>query len=252
VEGAGSRRGRRYRFGENESRNRKDRRRNDEETGRGAREAGHGATSPARVPPAIRRIERALPQATINAIRHPTYAWRVEALGEADFRSVLEFLEVAGEVNSVDPFPQPMLAALRRLIPADFVSYGEFDLEGPGWRVARVPWEGVPRGAMTLDIRQAHLQFTHQIPHPPWAPFAGRAVRWSDLLSRPKLYRGRAVYRARHDPEASGQRVREARRWKSRRRGRTRIPHAVNLMTTFPCACPSPRYRNASAISLSS
>ncbi|MDP9260682.1 MAG: hypothetical protein M3O89_01780, partial [Actinomycetota bacterium] len=81
------------------------------------------------------------------------------------------------------------LAALRRLIPADVVSYGEFDLEGPGWRVAGVPWEGVPRVAMTPDIRQAHLQFTHQIPHPPWAPFAGRAVRWSDLISRPKLLR---------------------------------------------------------------
>ena len=130
-----------------------------------------------------------MPQATITAIRHPTYAWRVGALGEADFRSVLEFLEVAGEVDGVDPFPQPVLAALRRLIPADVVSYGDFDLEGPGWRVARVPWEGVPRGAMTPDIRQAHVQFTHQIPHPPWAPFAGRAVRWSDLLSRPKLLR---------------------------------------------------------------
>ena len=28
------------------------------------------------------------------------------------------------------------------------------------------------------------MRFTHQMPHPPWAPLAGHAVRWSDLLTR--------------------------------------------------------------------
>jgi len=111
----------------------------------------------------------------------------VEALGAADYRGVLEFLEVAGEVDGVDPFPEPVLAALRRLIPADIVSYGELDREGRGWR-AGVRWQGVPLADLTPGICEAHLRFTHQMPHPPWAPVAGRAVRWSDLLSRRRLH----------------------------------------------------------------
>jgi DNA-binding CsgD family transcriptional regulator len=112
----------------------------------------------------------------------------VGALGETDFRSVLEFLEVAGEVDGVDPFPEAVLAALRRLIPADVVSYGAFDCECAGWR-AGVNWQGVPRADVTPGIHEAHLRLTHQKPHPPWAPAAGRAVRWSDLLSRRRLQR---------------------------------------------------------------
>lgn len=101
---------------------------------------------------------------------------------------MLGFLEVAGEVDGVDPFPEPVLAAFRRLIPADFVSYGELDRRGAGWR-AGVRWEGVrPVSGVTPGIRDAYLRFTHQLPHPPWAPIAGQAVRWSDLLSRRKLH----------------------------------------------------------------
>jgi DNA-binding CsgD family transcriptional regulator len=113
----------------------------------------------------------------------------VEALSAADLRGVLGFLEVAGEVDGVDPFPKPVLAALRRLIPADFVSYGELDREGADWR-ADVRWEGVrPLSGVTSDIHEAQMRFRHQVPHSPWAPTAGRAVRWSDLLSRRSLHR---------------------------------------------------------------
>jgi DNA-binding CsgD family transcriptional regulator len=114
--------------------------------------------------------------------------WSMGALGAADFRGMLEFLEVAGEVDGVDPFPEPVLAALRRLIPADIVSYGELDRDSPGRR-AGVRWQGVPRADVTPDICEAHLRFTYQKPHPPWATAAGRAVRWSDLLSRRQLHR---------------------------------------------------------------
>ena len=110
------------------------------------------------------------------------------ALAAADVRGVLEFLEVAGNVDGVDPFPDAVLATLRRLIPADIISYGAFDPEGPGWR-AGVRWQGVEPGAsLTPGICEAHLRFTHQLPNPPWAPAAGGAVRWSDLLSRRRLH----------------------------------------------------------------
>lgn len=108
-------------------------------------------------------------------------------LRAADYRGVLGFLEVAGEVDEVDPFPEPVLAALLRLIPADIVSYGDFDREGTGWR-AGVRWQGVPPASLTPDICEAHSRLTHQKPHPPWAPIAGRAVRWSDLMSRRRLH----------------------------------------------------------------
>jgi hypothetical protein len=37
----------------------------------------------------------------------------VGAHGTADVRGVLEFLEVACEVDGIDPFPDPVLAGLR-------------------------------------------------------------------------------------------------------------------------------------------
>ena len=111
------------------------------------------------------------------------------ALGNADVRGVLEFLDVACEVDGIDPFPNPVLAALRRLIPADVVSYGDYDPDGAGWRQPRVRWQGVAPGDLTPGIRAAHLRLTHQMPHPPWAKGAGRAVRWSDLQPRRRLQR---------------------------------------------------------------
>lgn len=111
----------------------------------------------------------------------------MEALSAADLRDVLGFLEVAGEVDGVDPFPESVLAALLRLIPAVSVSYGDFDREGNGWR-SGVRWQGVLLADMTSDIQEAYLRFTDQMPHPPRAPLAGHAVRWSDLLSRRRLH----------------------------------------------------------------
>ena len=111
------------------------------------------------------------------------------ALGTAELRGVLKFLEVACEVDGIDPFPDSVLAALQRLIPAEIVSYGDFDREGAGWRQPGVHWHGVPQGDLSPGIREAHLSLTHQMPHPPWAQNAGRAVRWSDLLSRRRLHR---------------------------------------------------------------
>jgi DNA-binding CsgD family transcriptional regulator len=113
----------------------------------------------------------------------------VGTLGTAEVRGVLEFLEVACEVDGIDPFPDPVLAALQRLIPAEVVSYGDYNREGAGWRQPGARWHGVPNGDLTPDIREAHLGLTHQLPHPPWARSAGRAVRWSDLLSRRSLQR---------------------------------------------------------------
>jgi DNA-binding CsgD family transcriptional regulator len=113
----------------------------------------------------------------------------VGTLGTAEVRGVLEFLEVACEVEGSDPFPDSVLAALQRLIPAEIVSYGDYDREGAGWRRPGVHWQGVPQGDLTPGIREAHLSLTHQMPHPPWARNAGRAVRWSDLLSRRRLQR---------------------------------------------------------------
>jgi DNA-binding CsgD family transcriptional regulator len=117
----------------------------------------------------------------------------VVVLGTADVRGVLEFLEVACEVDGSDPFPDLVLAALQRLIPADVVSYGDYNRGGAGWRQPGVHWHGVPQGDVTTGIREAHLRLTHQKPHPPWVRHAGRAVRWSDLLSRRQL-QGLDVY----------------------------------------------------------
>ncbi len=111
----------------------------------------------------------------------------MEALSAADLRGVLGFLEVAGEVDGVDPFPESVLAALLGVIPADVVSYGDYDRGGTGWR-SGVRWQGTVLADLTPDICEAHLRFTDQMPHPPWTPLAGHAVRWSDLLTRRRLH----------------------------------------------------------------
>jgi hypothetical protein len=53
-------------------------------------------------------------------------------LSTSDYRNVLEVLREAGEVEGPVPFPQPVLEALRRLVPCDVVTYHErIDCLGP-------------------------------------------------------------------------------------------------------------------------
>src|SRR5262249_56672607 len=102
-------------------------------------------------------------------------------------RVILDFVHAAGEIEGSDPFPEPVLARLRELVPCDTVSYGDFDRdfdrEGHVWRTG-VRSSGDPRAPVTPAVVEAHARLAYQYPYRPWSPEARRALRWSDLLSR--------------------------------------------------------------------
>jgi DNA-binding CsgD family transcriptional regulator len=110
----------------------------------------------------------------------------VVCLSDSDYGAILEFLHLAGANGGPDPFPEQLLAELRRLIPCDVVSYGDFDPDRRGWRCAP-RWVGEPRAPVTASIGEAFQALRDQYPH---APFdATPLLRWSDRLSRRALRR---------------------------------------------------------------
>ena len=108
------------------------------------------------------------------------------SLSASDYRCVLEFLHLAGEEHGPDPFPEGVLTELRRLVPCDVVSYGDYDADGRAWRCAP-RWVGEPRAPLTEAIREATCAFRSQIPHTPRDDLP--VLRWSDRYSRRALRR---------------------------------------------------------------
>ena len=104
----------------------------------------------------------------------------------SDYRGMVELLSVALEADGPDPFPEPVLHELRRLIPCDTVSYHEWAFDG-GLHFS-VSSDDV--GAV-LDTWQAYEAFHHQDPLP--AGFGdesaiahvprAQALMFSDVLS---------------------------------------------------------------------
>jgi len=94
---------------------------------------------------------------------------------------MLEVVCVAAENDSLDPFPEPILVQLRRLIPCDVVSYGDFDPNRRGWR-STPRWVGEPHAPVTNEIREAFHALRDQYPHAPSDP--APLLRWSDRLSK--------------------------------------------------------------------
>lgn len=115
----------------------------------------------------------------------------------ADLDAILRFLHAAGETDGTDAFPEQILAELRRLIPCDVVSYGDFDADGRGWRCA-IRWAGEPRAPMTPEIVEAHRALRDQSLHPPRGANGRRVLRRSDLLSRRALRRLELYWRVAH------------------------------------------------------
>ena len=102
-------------------------------------------------------------------------------LSALDYRKVLDVLGEAGAVADSVPFPEPVLDALRRLVPCDVVACHE-EL-GPG--EPTVVFTGEPRGGITQEIRDACRRYSHQDPMKP----AGGARKYSDFLSRREYHR---------------------------------------------------------------
>jgi DNA-binding CsgD family transcriptional regulator len=103
-------------------------------------------------------------------------------LCEADYRNVLGVLREAGAVDGGNPFPEPVLEAVRRLVPCDVVAYHE-RLEGDTERT--IVWTGEPRGVVTPEVHAAGLRYQEQ---DLLTPVDG-ARKYSDVLSRREFER---------------------------------------------------------------
>lgn len=112
----------------------------------------------------------------MSAIRRSSYSPTVARLSATDYQGVLHVLGEAGAVDGPTPFPEPVLDALRRLVPCDVVAYHEASsLWEPAWGFV-----GDPRGPMTPDIRAAVERYAYQDPIPP----GNGARKYSDFISR--------------------------------------------------------------------
>lgn len=108
-----------------------------------------------------------------------------------DYEGILEVLALAVSGTSAEPIPQPALAAIRRLIPSDVVTF----FEGPPLdRGRRRVWtdgehlEWTPKEKAIMD----RLRF--ELPLWPTPATIGRALRISDVMS-PRAYRRLELYR---------------------------------------------------------
>lgn len=101
-------------------------------------------------------------------------------LSAADYREVLEVVRELGETEERRPFSEPVLAALRRLVPCDVVAFHEALPPQPA-----VAFVGEPLGAFTAEMRAAEARYWRQ---DGLAPAEG-ARKISDFLSRREFHR---------------------------------------------------------------
>ena len=121
----------------------------------------------------------------VDGLSHTTFVVCSEpmpALREVDYRGALNVLREAGDVDGAIPFPEPVLEALRRLIPCDVVAYHE-QLEGDA--ETTIVWVGEPLGEVTPEIREAGIQYWHQDPMTP----ADGARKYSDFFAQEEFHR---------------------------------------------------------------
>ena len=114
-------------------------------------------------------------------------------LRNSDLEATLAFLAEANSIDAPEPFPRSLLAALRRLVPGDFVSYCELD------RVRRLPLWSDNYPVIENDDVEGELEIYWRLRHQhpvcrhgdETGDFSARKI--SDFLSRAELRR-REIY----------------------------------------------------------
>lgn len=102
-------------------------------------------------------------------------------LAESDYRKALDALCAAGDVDGPQPFPEPVLHALRELVPCDVVTFHSSSETSE--RV--VVYTGEPVGPVTPEIRAARRRFEHDDPIRP----VDGAQKLDDVVSLRKFRR---------------------------------------------------------------
>jgi DNA-binding CsgD family transcriptional regulator len=105
----------------------------------------------------------------------------VARLSERDFRGILAVLAEAEAVEGAEPFPVPVLEALRRLIPCDCVSYHNHE---PGSPRRNGVWAAGDFVEVSKAVSEAMVLYHDQDPVLSSAHRLTRAVKHSDFLTR--------------------------------------------------------------------
>jgi DNA-binding CsgD family transcriptional regulator len=106
----------------------------------------------------------------------------VARLSESDYSRILDVLGEAACVDGPVAFPEPVLDALRRVVPCDVVAYHERPHPKAGRAIV---WSGEPRGPVTPEVAAAQRRVEGQDPLAP----TRRARKYSDLFSRAEFHR---------------------------------------------------------------
>jgi DNA-binding CsgD family transcriptional regulator len=121
----------------------------------------------------------------------------VTALRRSDLKQTLEFLEEAAGSTALEPFPRPVLASLRRLIPSAAAAWHEWSVAGGRYR-CELSSSDPDR---TLRVWEAYPHHRHEDPLAGGAPGAGappkhlvgRPVKLSDVVGR-RAFRRTGLY----------------------------------------------------------
>jgi DNA-binding CsgD family transcriptional regulator len=110
----------------------------------------------------------------------------VEQLRRSDLAAVLRCIREVSALADLDTFPHRILASLRRLVPADFVSFTQVQRLG-----RRVVYHGEPRDwpspPEALQAYRAHLHEHPMVTHY-WRTGDTVPLRFSDFLTRRQLH----------------------------------------------------------------
>ena len=114
-------------------------------------------------------------------------------LKNSDLEATLAFLAEANSIDGPEPFPRTLLAALRRLVPGDFVSYCELDRIQKIWL-----WSDNYPVIEDEDVEaelEIYWRLRHEHPVCSYEDETGTfpALKLSDFLSTPELRR-REIY----------------------------------------------------------
>ena len=121
------------------------------------------------------------------AIRRSSYLGTVARLNHRDLRNALDFVHAVSSGQGSEPFPQPALDLLARLVPAEFIGYYEWDNQARFRPITSVEFPVVPVAA---EVAEARMEYCSSYPLSILLRTSEtRALKISDFVSLRQLHR---------------------------------------------------------------
>jgi Bacterial regulatory proteins, luxR family len=123
----------------------------------------------------------------LAAIRRSSYLRVVASLSHRDLRNALELVHAASSVHGSDPFPQPSVDLLARVVPAEFIGYYEWDNQARYRPIRAVEF---PVVSVPPEVAEARMEYCRSYPLSILVRRSEtRALKISDFVSLRELHR---------------------------------------------------------------